>query len=156
MSKRYYLAYGSNLNINQMRMRCPDSKVVSKGFINDYELLFKGSLTGAYLTIEEKKGGKVPVGIWEVSKLDELSLDRYEGYPTFYYKREFEIELNGKKEVASVYIMHEERELGIPTDYYVEVCKEGYEAYSFDKRYLTNAIKRSISSNNGRNIDAKM
>ena len=57
MSKRYYLAYGSNLNINQMRMRCPDSKVVSKGFINDYELLFKGSLTGAYLTIEEKKGG---------------------------------------------------------------------------------------------------
>ena len=148
MSKRYYLAYGSNLNINQMRMRCPDSKVVSKGFINDYELLFKGSMTGAYLTIEEKKGGKVPVGIWEVSIIDELSLDRYEGYPHFYYKREFEIELDGKKEVAFVYIMHEERELGIPSDYYVEVCKAGYEAFSFDKRYLTNAIKRCKGGHN--------
>ena len=150
MSKRYYLAYGSNLNINQMRMRCPDSKVVSKGFINDYELLFKGSLTGAYLTIEEKKGGKVPVGIWEVSVIDELSLDRYEGYPTFYYKKEFTIELNGKKETAFVYIMHEDRPLGIPSNFYVETCKEGYEAFSFDKRYLTNAIKRSIPLSNGR------
>ena len=150
MSKRYYLAYGSNLNINQMRMRCPDSKVVSKGFINDYELLFKGSMTGAYLTIEEKKGGKVPVGIWEVSVIDELSLDRYEGYPHFYYKKEFEIELNGKKEVAFVYIMHEDRPLGIPSNFYVETCKEGYEAFSFDKRYLTNAIKRSIPLSNGR------
>ena len=150
MSKRYYLAYGSNLNINQMRMRCPDSKVVSKGFINDYELLFKGSMTGAYLTIEEKKGGKVPVGIWEVSVIDELSLDRYEGYPHYYYKREFEIELDGKKEVAFVYIMHEDRPLGIPSNFYVETCKEGYEAFSFDKRYLTNAIKRSIPLSNGR------
>ena len=150
MSKKYYLAYGSNLNINQMRMRCPDSKVVSKGFINDYELLFKGSMTGAYLTIEEKKGGKVPVGIWEESVIDELSLDRYEGYPHFYYKREFEIELDGKKEVAFVYIMNEERPLGIPSNFYVETCKEGYEAFSFDKRYLTNAIKRSIPLSNGR------
>lgn len=150
MRKRYYLAYGSNLNISQMRMRCPDSKVVSKGFINDYELLFKGSMTGAYLTIEEKKGGKVPVGIWEVSVIDELSLDRYEGYPHFYYKREFEIELDGKKEVAFVYIMHEDRPLGIPSNFYVETCKEGYEAFSFDKRYLTNAIKRSIPLSNGR------
>lgn len=133
-----------------MRMRCPDSKVVSKGFINDYELLFKGSMTGAYLTIEEKKGGKVPVGIWEVSAIDELSLDRYEGYPHFYYKREFEIELDGKKEVAFVYIMHEDRPLGIPSNFYVETCKEGYEAFSFDKRYLTNAIKRSIPLSNGR------
>lgn len=143
MNKKYYLAYGSNLNVHQMKMRCPDSKVVGKGFINGYELLFKGSLTGSYLTIEKKKGGKVPVGIWEVSKLDEVNLDRYEGYPTFYYKKDVKIKLNDKEIDAFVYIMHEDRELGLPTDYYVETCMEGYNFFGFNKKYLINAIKRS-------------
>ena len=55
--KRYYIAYGSNLNIRQMRIRCPHARVIGTAVINDYELLFKGSRTGAYLTIEPKEGG---------------------------------------------------------------------------------------------------
>ena len=81
MQKRYYIAYGSNLNIRQMRMRCPHARVVGTAVIKDYELLFKGSLTGAYLTIEPKKGGAVPVAAWEVTESDEAALDRYEGFP---------------------------------------------------------------------------
>lgn len=54
MEKRYYIAYGSNLNIRQMRMRCPGARIMGTSEIEDYELLFKGSQTGAYLTIEEK------------------------------------------------------------------------------------------------------
>jgi hypothetical protein len=46
MQKRYYIAYGSNLNIRQMRMRCPHARVIGTAVIKDYELLFKGSLTG--------------------------------------------------------------------------------------------------------------
>ena len=143
MKDKYYIAYGSNLNVNQMRMRCPDAEIVGKGFINDYELLFKGSRTGSYLTIEKKKGGKVPIGIWKVSENDELNLDRYEGYPTFYYKTLVNVKTDEKEITAFVYIMHEDRECGVPSDYYVSVCKEGYEAFSFDKRYIINAIKRS-------------
>ena len=51
MKKRYYLAYGSNLNIRQMRMRCPSARIIGTAEIKDYELLIKGSHTGAYLTI---------------------------------------------------------------------------------------------------------
>ena len=29
MPKRYYIAYGSNLNVEQMRHRCPDARVAS-------------------------------------------------------------------------------------------------------------------------------
>ena len=72
--KKYYLAYGSNLNVAQMRFRCPDAMVVGAAVIPDYELLFKGSLTGAYLTIEPKQGAQVPVGVWEVSLADELKV----------------------------------------------------------------------------------
>ena len=89
MQKRYYIAYGSNLNIRQMRMRCPHARVVGTAVIKDYELLFKGSLTGAYLTIEPKKGGAVPVAAWEVTESDEAALDRYEGFPIFITRRKW-------------------------------------------------------------------
>ena len=32
--KKYYIAYGSNLNVEQMRYRCPDAKVVGTAEIN--------------------------------------------------------------------------------------------------------------------------
>ena len=46
--KKYYLAYGSNLNIRQMRYRCPGAKPIGITAIPDYELLYKGSKTGAF------------------------------------------------------------------------------------------------------------
>ena len=90
MVKKYYVAYGSNLNVKQMIMRCPNARIVGTSEIPDYELLFKGSKTGSYLTIEPKAGASVPVGVWKVNNTDEAALDRYEGFPTFYYKTELE------------------------------------------------------------------
>lgn len=95
MEKRYYIAYGSNLNLRQMKMRCPTAKVMGTAVIKDYELLFKGSLTGAYLTIEPKKGSEVPVAVWTVTETDEKALDRYEGCPVFYYKKDMELDIRG-------------------------------------------------------------
>ena len=144
--KRYYLAYGSNLNIAQMQFRCPDATVVGTAVIPDYELLFKGSLTGAYLTIEPKQGAQVPVGVWEVSLADELRLDRYEGFPSFYYKKEMRIPVvdirTGKTKLrdAFVYIMHEDRKLGIPTSFYMRTCLEGYKDFGFDTAPLRQAF----------------
>ena len=59
--KRYYIAYGSNLNVPQMRMRCPHATILGTANLKGWELLFKGSKTGSYLTIEECAGGTVPV-----------------------------------------------------------------------------------------------
>ena len=149
MSKRYYIAYGSNLNISQMRMRCPGARIIGTSFIEDYQLLFKGSKTGSYLTIEPKDGAEVPVVIWEVTEYDEKALDRYEGYPNFYYKKEMTLDIKGirtgkvRRRDAFVYIMHEERELGIPSWYYVNTCLDGYRAFGFDEKYLFDAIRIS-------------
>ena len=97
--KKFYLAYGSNLNVKQMQFRCPDARIVGTAEIPNYQLLFKGSKTGSYLTIEPKQGCTVPAAVWSVSERDELALDRYEGYPHFYYKTELELPLaeTGKK-----------------------------------------------------------
>ena len=87
MPKRYYIAYGSNLNVEQMHYRCPDARIIGTATLDGWTLLFKGSKTGSYLTIEQKEGESVPVAVWEVSPADEANLDRYEGFPHFYYKK---------------------------------------------------------------------
>lgn len=146
--KKYYLAYGSNLNVRQMALRCPTAKAVGTAVIKDYELLFKGSKTGAYLTIEPKVGAEVPVAVWSVEPADEQRLDVYEGYPTFYYKTEFDLPVryfSGKSVVrkAFVYIMREERPLGLPSGSYVRTCLEGYRNFGFDESVLLSALENS-------------
>lgn len=147
--KRCYIAYGSNLNIQQMRGRCPDAKVLGTAILEGYRLLFKGSRTGSYLTIEPAEGHKVPVAIWSVSETDEKALDRYEGFPTFYYKKEMPVMVKGIKSGkeyrrnAFVYIMHEERPIGIPSRQYLRTCAEGYCDFSFDQLVLAEAFTYS-------------
>jgi hypothetical protein len=154
---KYYIAYGSNLNINQMKRRCPTARVIGTGFIEDYELLFKGSKTGGYLTIEKAEGKSLPVAIWKVTELDEQALDRYEGYPTFYYKADVEIDIKGIKtgkeyrKKAFVYIMHEDRDVGMPSKYYVMTCLEGYKTFGFSPKYLEDAILKSMEVSNENN-----
>ena len=41
--KRHYIAYGSNLNVPQMRMRCPHATILGTANLKGWELLFKGS-----------------------------------------------------------------------------------------------------------------
>ena len=150
MAKRYYIAYGSNLNIRQMRWRCPSARIIGTSEIPDYRLLFKGSQTGAYLTIEPSQGDSVPVGVWEVTAEDELALDHYEGYPKFYYKAEMELPVTGirsgrtRVRTVFVYIMDESRPFGIPAKYYVDTCRQGYRAFGFDQNKLTEAIQVSV------------
>ena len=149
MEKRYYIAYGSNLNLRQMKMRCPTAKVMGTAVIKDYELLFKGSLTGAYLTIEPKEGSEVPVAVWTVTEADEAALDRYEGCPVFYYKKDMELDIKGiqtgkiRKRKCFAYIMHEERPPGLPSGSYVRTCLEGYSNFSFDESILLAALNNS-------------
>ncbi len=143
--KRYYIAYGSNLNIAQMRYRCPTARIIGTSEIPDYRLLFRGSRTGSYLTIEPYEGASVPVAAWEVSEEDERALDRYEGFPTFYYKKELRLPIKGirtgvvRERAVFVYIMHEDRPFGLPSRYYVDVCMRGYMDFGFDRDFLVAA-----------------
>ncbi len=149
MGKRFYAAYGSNLNLPQMRKRCPCATVVGTAVIEDYRLLFRGSKTGAYLTVEPWKGGRVPVAVWEVTDEDERRLDQYEGYPAFYRKESMELDvtLASTGEVCTLegfaYVMYADRPLGTPTNSYFITCTQGYRSFGFDPRILLDAYADS-------------
>ena len=69
MEKRYYIAYGSNLNIRQMKMRCPGARIIGTSVIEDYRLLFKGKPQRFLPDIEPKEGSSVPVAAWEGNRI---------------------------------------------------------------------------------------
>lgn len=141
MFKKYYLAYGSNLNLEQMALRCPDAIPIGTINLKNYRLIYKGITDGhAYLTIEKCEGYTVPLGVYKVSYLDILSLDSYEGYPTFYSKYYFNIKLDNKNIKALIYIMNESFNYHLPTKKYISTCTEGYEDFGFDKKILKRAL----------------
>lgn len=143
MDKRFYIAYGSNLHLEQMKHRCLTATVVGKGELSGYKLIFKGVHTNAYATIEESTHDTVPVLIWELKPQDEKALDRYEGYPTFYYKKNINVEIEGTQVEAMVYIMNEKAQIGIPSSRYYEIIRAGYKIAGFDESILENALKLS-------------
>ena len=144
---RYYIAYGSNLSVEQMKHRTPDAKIVGTATLQGWRLLFKGCAT-----IEPKEGREVPVLIWEISDTDEKNLDRYEGYPIYYYKRELPVTvtpLDGgapRELTAMVYIMDEKHTFRMPSLYYYDVLHRGYRTFGFDLALLRQGIEDSLGS----------
>lgn len=65
--RKKYIAYGSNLNLEQMARRCPTAKVIGAGEIRDHELLFRGYPKSAVATVEPKRE---PVFLFLSGRLD--------------------------------------------------------------------------------------
>jgi hypothetical protein len=60
-----YFAYGSNLNMDQMRQRCPDSTGVSTAVLDGWQLVER-----TYADIEKCPGECVNGALYEISKND--------------------------------------------------------------------------------------
>ena len=129
-----YFAYGSNLNHHQMKnMRCVGSKFLKKNFLKGYKLVFghpnKLNKYG-YANVIEKKGSKVPGGIWQITKQHEKILDQYEEFPKSYQKKYFY--LKGKK---IMFYMMNKFFIKEPPKSYINTIIEGYKNCNIDLNY---------------------
>lgn len=136
MGKKY-IAYGSNMNVEQMSRRCPNAKPIGKTVLQNYKLVFKG-----VADIEKNESEEVPVVVWEITKECEKALDIYEGYPRLYRKEYVQIEIDGKTELAMVYVMNYSKGAK-PSEYYYNVIKQGYKDFDINTAPLEKALKES-------------
>ena len=86
-----YIAYGSNMNIEQMSRRCPNAKPIGKYVLKNYKLEFRG-----VANIIKCEGAETPVALWLITENCEKSLDRYEGYPHLYRKEYIRLKIKDK------------------------------------------------------------
>ena len=145
---KYYLAYGSNLNREQMAGRCPGAEAVGRAVIEGYRLAFRRT----YLTIEPEEGCAVPAGVYRISEENERALDRYEGYPRLYFKEDMKVPFMGYDPSgehfegtieAMVYVMNAGFPVQGPTEQYLAVCKAGYADFGLDLYPLSEAVARA-------------
>ena len=140
-----YLAYGSNMNLEQMDYRCPNSKVVCNGELKGWKLVFN---VHADVIKTGDMNDVVPVVVWDISDDDWYRLDMYEGYPSYYIKEIVNVILdNGEIEEAIVYVMTDNRK-GIcpPMKSYFECILQGYIDNRIDVEYLYEALEYSYDN----------
>ena len=148
MESKLYLAYGSNLNLRQMAHRCPGAELLGYTYLENTRLIYRGSLSGYYLSIEDAAGRRAPCGVFRITPQDERNLDRYEGYPNFYGKVTYKglplYAMDGTLRPGSIdamaYRLPCSSPAGLPIPYYIRICREGYLDFGFDPAYLDQAL----------------
>ena len=130
-----YFAYGSNLNLFQMKRRCKDSVFLKKYELKGYRLNFRSKYRAA--DIEKSKNSLVPGALFEISKSDEKKLDVYEDDPILYKKLYFTY----YNKTVMTYIMVNKTEFRYPTERYLNVVKRGYKDCKLDTKYLKIALQ---------------
>ena len=130
-----YFAYGSNLNLFQMKRRCKDSVFLKKYELKGYRLNFRSKYRAA--DIEKSKNSLVPGALFEISKSDEKKLDVYEDFPVLYKKLYFTY----YNKTVMTYIMVNKTEFRYPTERYLNVVKRGYKDCKLDMKYLKIALQ---------------
>lgn len=136
--KQLYIAYGSNINLEQMAFRCPHSRVVGMSEIKGYELEFR-----SVATIVPKKGASVPVLIWELDDRDLPILNRYEGHPHLYRQEKMSFEMDGKSYEGMAYLMNRGA-ISPPSPQYYNTILQGYRENGLDESYLQTALENSL------------
>ena len=140
-----YIAYGSNMVAEQMAYRCPDARLIGTGYLAGARLEF-------YLHATVERTGnlrnRVPVAVWEISKADERSLDRYEGFPSYYTKETWPVHMSDGSQIEGmVYVMNLIRQ-SPPVKHYYDGIREAYEKLGLRsqiKTVLQPALARSIT-----------
>jgi len=140
MNQTLYVAYGSNLNMDQMSVRCPNARPLYPVVIKDWKLVFRG-----VADITPAEGHEVMAGLWAITEECEKALDRYEGFPNLYRKHYFDFE--GEDSVMT-YVMNRD---GIrpPMEHYYAVIEEGYQDFSLETLTLERAWRTSFAESDG-------
>ena len=136
-----YFAYGSNLNGGQMAVRCPMAQLVCRAVLEGYELAFRRGV----LTILPKEGSRVNGLLWRINAWDELTLDRYEGYPHLYTKELLPVQTDSGPQTVVAYVMtapYCERTQP-PVATYLQTVLDGCRMAGFDPKVVLQAAAQA-------------
>ena len=140
--EKYYIAYGSNMNLEQMDWRCPNSEVVGIGYLKGWKLVFN---CHADIIPTGNDNDVLPVLIWKSEPKEWKTLDRYEGFPTYYIRESVEFFfLDGTSDIGTVYVMAEDcKGLCPPSDYYFDALIDACRENGIDDDYMFDALIES-------------
>lgn len=132
-----YFAYGSNLNLQQMRWRCPAAEPLGRFYMHDARLVFRGVADCVY-----EPGARCPGGLWRITPACERALDSYEGVGRGLYRKEF-VDLTGETGGETKVLYYAMNSTGImpPSERYLAAIRDGYRDFKLPLKLLDEAVK---------------
>ena len=138
-----YFAYGANLNLDGMTFRCPGFKPIASAILPNYRFAFKG-----VADVVPMNGENVYGALYLLKPKHMKSLDRFEGYPNLYVKKQLLIKvLDGLVSenftMATVYVMRDRDQYEKPSGGYLNTILTGCKQWELPKDYQEEILRRA-------------
>lgn len=132
---KLYFAYGANMSLDSMGQRCPQAEPVGPAYLNNWQLVLTD-----HATVMPAPGERVPGALWRITNECERNLDVFEGWPTYYRKETVKIRGNE----VMIYVMNDPDPYGHPSDYYVELLRDGYRDWDLPHDALNKSLNEDL------------
>lgn len=156
----FYFAYGSNMSLEQMRKRCPESQRVTIGCVRDHKLVFprySNKRNCGVASIAASSGDDVWGVLFELNGDDLSRLDKSEGYrpgraqsENGYNRISIVVQLAGDPRSSVdclTYIGNPQSGKHIPSEDYSKEIIKGAEENELPAEYLERLRSISLLSN---------
>ncbi len=142
-----YFAYGSNMDWNQMRDRCPSAKFVGVAVLRDHKLAFTRRSTHRGCGVADvvpEDGQSVWGVVYDISDLDIGKLDSSEGYRpgrgrNSYWRRECLVFMDGdqaRPQTVWTYFADKEPNPPLPNAEYKNLILSGARYWHLPEEYI--------------------
>jgi hypothetical protein len=141
--RNLYFAYGSNLDLEQMRERCPWSEPLCAARLRRHRLAFAGHSAlwdGGVATLVADPFGHVDGVLYALTDNDIAALDRWEGHPNVYRRERVSVRAGSRGLSAYTYIRSANPPAN-PSAEYLSRIERAYRRHQFDVAALREALQ---------------
>jgi gamma-glutamylcyclotransferase len=139
-----YFAYGSNMNLAQMKERCPGGRFLKPVVLEGHRFVYDGysvAREGATGNIVPSEVDSVRGALFEITERDKLALDSHEGYPKTYDRREFDVRDADGNSYRAVAYFRTGRAPGKPHPNYEKIILDGARDCRLPEDYIDKYLR---------------
>lgn len=136
---KLYFAYGSNMDLAQMRKRCPSASLFGVGELKGFRLefnIYSPRRRCGCADVVPARGTSVWGLIFRVSDAEMERLDRFEGVPFHYQRATYNVSHFGKRLRCEGYEVRSKVRDQVPSRSYLGVIKKAARDYAFPRAYF--------------------
>lgn len=137
----YYFAYGSNMQIQQMNIRCPDNRRVGFATLPKYKWIINGR---GYANVIRCKNSIVEGTLFKVSNMDVQFLDMYEGVESGAYRRVIIPVLSNNTFIKAIVYIDANCIEGQPKEEYIKRINAGIVDARLSTQYIAKYIRKFV------------
>lgn len=133
-----YFAYGSNMDQDQMRERCPSAAVIGHAMLLNHRLaftIFSPKRQCGCADVVPSPGDTVCGVLYHLTDADMAVLDEFEGHPVYYRRTLVSVQCGGEEIEACIYEVVDKKETLPPSAHYLGLLQNAAAHFDFPEEY---------------------